>query len=516
MSAHEANEVASAATSTTHVSGEQSTVQAAPVSQGTCGEGESAIPADKVEEKIEAREEDWEHDPINPRNWSFSKKWIAVSIVSAYTFVSPLSSSMMAPGLPDLAEKYNVTNPTIIAMYLSIFLLSFALGPLFLAPLSEMYGRKWVLHGGNIGLLGFNIGCALAPTSNAFIAFRFLSGFAGSAPIACGGGVISDLFSEKDRASAMAIYSLGPLIGPAVGPIMGGFISMTIGVQYVFYVIVAFCGLATVLAIPLRETYAPIIRLQRDNQIGRDLERAAAAHPHLSANHEGNKWQYLWANLTRPAILLTRSFVCFILSLYMALMYGIYYLMFATFPDLFSGEYHFNTGVSGLAYIGLGLGFLLATLFGAHISDKIYLNLCNRNGGKGKPEMRIPSLIIGSFFVPIGLFWYGWSAQARIHWIMPIIGTGIFGFGLMTTYLPIMLYLVDTFAFAASALAAASVFRSLLGFAFPLFGQQMYAALGYGGGNSLLAGLAIVLGIPFPIWIYYYGERIRARSSLAR
>lgn len=44
----------------------------------------------------------------------------------------------------------------------------------------------------------------------------------------------------------------------------------------------------------------------------------------------------------------------------------------------------------------------------------------------------------------------------------------------------------------------------------------MYAKLGYGGGNSLLAGLAIVFGIPFPMWIYYYGERIRARSTLNR
>ena len=56
----------------------------------------------------------------------------------------------------------------------------------------------------------------------------------------------------------------------------------------------------------------------------------------------------------------------------------------------------------------------------------------------------------------------------------------------------------------------------MLGFAFPLFGEQMYAALGYGGGNSLLAGLAIVLGIPFPVWLWYYGEKIRARSSLSR
>lgn len=56
----------------------------------------------------------------------------------------------------------------------------------------------------------------------------------------------------------------------------------------------------------------------------------------------------------------------------------------------------------------------------------------------------------------------------------------------------------------------------MLGFAFPLFGQQMYAALGYGGGNSLLAGLAILLGIPFPIWLWFNGEKMRERSSLAR
>jgi len=190
--------------------------------------------------------------------------------------------------------------------------------------------------------------------------------------------------------------------------------------------------------------------------------------------------------------------------------------MFATFPDLFATVYGFSVGIAGLAYLGLGLGFLAATLFGARISDQIYHRLAARNGGQGKPEMRVPALIFGSFFAPIGLFWYGWSAEAKIHWIMPIIGTTIYGFGLMTTFLPIQLYLVDTFTYAASALAAASVFRSLLGFVFPLFGEQMYARLGYGGGNSLLAGLAIIFGIPFPVWIYYYGESIRARSSLNR
>jgi len=84
----------------------------------------------------------------------------------------------------------------------------------------------------------------------------------------------------------------------------------------------------------------------------------------------------------------------------------------------------------------------------------------------------------------------------------------------MGIFLPIQLYLVDAFKYSASASAAAAVFRSLLGFVFPLFGQNMFDALGVGGGNSLLAGLAIMLGIPFPVWIYYKGEEMRARTSL--
>ncbi|KAF8830696.1 hypothetical protein HHX47_DHR2001051 [Lentinula edodes] len=374
--------------------------------------------------------------------------------------------------------------------------------------------KKWtsvaiVLHFGTLFSLAFNLGCAFAPNAGAFIGFRLLR----SAPIACGGGSIGDLFSERDRASAMAIYSLGPLIGPAVGPVAGGFIAQTIGTKYVFIVIAAACGVSLLLGVPLlQETYAPVIRLRRARAEG-DLEKAKHFHGPIS---DMGKWEYLWLNLSRPVILLTRSFICFMLSLYMAFMYGIYYLMFTTFPELFNVIYGFDTGIGGLVYLGLGIGFLVATMFGAKTADQIYHYLATKNGGKGKPEMRIPALAFGSLWVPVGLFWYGWSAQAQIHWIMPIIGSGIFGFGMMTTFLPIQLYLVDAFQFAASALAAAAVLRSILGFAFPLFGAQMYAALGYGGGNSLLGGLAIVLGIPFPIWIYYKGEQMRARNSLTR
>lgn len=461
----------------------------------------------------QAHDAQWASDPCNPRNWSTLKKWTTTALVSFYTFLAPLGSSMMAPGLPDIALRYHITNPTVLALTLSVFLLSLAIGPLFLAPLSEMYGRVWVLHIGNLVFLIFNLACALAPNAGAFIGFRFLAGFAGSTPLAIGGGVIGDLFAERDRASAMALYTIGPLIGPAIGPIIGGFISQTIGTQYVFYLITGLCGLAAALAIPLlRETYAPVVRLRKFKH-SMDLAEKAVV-PSIATQVPGSKWNYLWTSIARPMLILTRSFICFILSLYMALMYGIYYLMFATFPNLFSEVYHWSVGIGGLAYIGLGIGFILSAIMGAKVSDKLYSRLVAKNDGIGKPEMRIPALIFGSFFVPVGLLWYGWSAQAGIHWVMPIIGTSIYGFGLMTTFLPIQLYLVDAFVYRASAIAAASVFRSVLGFVFPLFGEQMFSALGYGWGNTLLAGLAIVIGIPFPIWIYYAGERIRSRSAL--
>ncbi|KAG2361223.1 multidrug resistance protein 4 [Suillus spraguei] len=474
----------------------------------------SVIPEHSLELKIQddQLEDPWQHDPVNPRNWSPVKKWTTIAIVALYTFVTPLASSIMAPGLPDIAIKYGITDPTVTALTLSIFLLSFAIGPLFAAPLSEVYGRLWVLHLANILFLVFNLGCAFSRNTASFLVFRFLAGFVGGTPVACGGGVVSDLFSESDRASAMALYFVGILIGPVVAPVMGGFIAESVGIQNVFYVVVGVCGVAAVLGIFfMRESYAPVIRLRRE-KISADLEKAATIHPAFTMN----KWAYLWINLKRPIMIMTHSFICFILSLYMALIYGIYYLMFTTFPDLFSTVYHFSIGIGGLPYLGIGIGFLSATIFGARICDKTYLYLAAKNGGKGKPEMRVPTLIFGSLVVPVGLLWYGWSAQAKVHFMIPIIGTAIFGFGIATACLAIQLYLVDTFTYAASALAAASMFRSLLGFAFPLFGQQMFAALGYGWGNSLLAGLAIVIGIPFPIWIYYAGERIRARSSLTR
>ena len=75
-------------------------------------------------------------------------------------------------------------------------------------------------------------------------------------------------------------------------------------------------------------------------------------------------------------------------------------------------------------------------------------------------------------------------------------------------------YLVDAYTqYAASAIAAATILRSLLGALLPLAGQLMYDDLGIGWGNSVLAFIALAFS-PVP-WVFWkYGEGIRTRNPI--
>lgn len=73
-------------------------------------------------------------------------------------------------------------------------------------------------------------------------------------------------------------------------------------------------------------------------------------------------------------------------------------------------------------------------------------------------------------------------------------------------------YLVDAFGvFAASAVAASTVLRSLGGAVLPLAGGKMFETLGLGWGSSLLAFIALAM-IPVPVVLYRYGERVREKN----
>ena len=191
------------------------------------------------------------------------------------------------------------------------------------------------------------------------------------------------------------------------------------------------------------------------------------------------------------------------------MVFGYIYLLFTTIPTIYGDIYNFSEGSIGLTYLGVGVGALIGMAFFGALSDRIQIRLTARNNGESEPEFRLPPLIPGSTLIPIGLFWYGWSAERHAHWIMPIIGIGWIGFGMIATFLPIQSYLVDAHGrYAASAVAATTVFRSLVGAFLPLAGPSMFASLGYGWGNSLLGFIALLM-LPVPLVFFYYGKKIR-------
>ncbi|KAG0128968.1 major facilitator superfamily domain-containing protein [Tuber indicum] len=456
---------------------------------------------------------DGPEDPENPRNFPTVKKWRITLVIGMYTFVSPFASSVAAPAAQEYAAEFGITSPTIASMTVSIFLIGFALGPLFMAPLSELFGRVIVIRVTTVLFLIFSIACALANSTAQMMVFRLLSGLAGSAPLALGGGILSDIWAPVDLVRAMAIFSIGPLLGPICAPVMAGFVVENIDWRWVFWILVILGGVSMVIGMIVfkEETYAVVILNRKAARLRKETGNENL-HTIFEVT-EDVRTGFLIA-ITRPVKMLVMNPVLLMLSLFLAFVYGFLYLLFVTFPILFQGKYGQSIGIAGLNYLGPGVGFMVGLIVFTPLLQKIYLRLTAANNGVAKPEYRLPTLLMGGVLVTTGLFWYGWSAEKKLHWIMPLIGTAFFGAGMIPVFAAIQTYLIDMSPrYAASAVSASTLFRSLVAFAFPLFGKQMYDKLGYGWGNSLMGFIALPLGILFPLFLYRHGEPLRIRAE---
>ncbi|KAJ6585509.1 MFS polyamine transporter [Mycena capillaripes] len=453
-------------------------------------------------EKVQKKDDsdivvDWEgpDDPLNPKKL----KWAATLVVSAFTLISPVSSSMIAPASTQVAEHFGITNDVTIALITSIFVLAYAVGPLFLGPLSEIFGRNRIIQGANLWYLVWNLACGFAQNTGELLAFRFLAGLGGSAPLAIGGGVLGDIWEAEQRGQAIAIYSMAPLLGPVVGPLCGAFIAQKSTWRWVFWsTSIVTVGIQILGVFYLRESYAPFILEQKANRIRKSWTPRKAQYAMSAQSLRTKIGQIIQIALTRPFVLFYHEPIVQLLGIYMAFMYGLFYLFITSMPLMFQGTYHESVDISGINYIALGIGVTGASQVNAHLMDYIYRRLREKNGGAVEPEYRVRALNgPATITLPIGLLMTGWAVQENVHWVVADIGIALVGAGIILSFQSIQIYVVDAFTlYAASALAAVAFLRSLCGFGFPLFGQQMYQKLGYGKGDTILAVIAIVIGCP--------------------
>ncbi|KAF2710442.1 MFS general substrate transporter [Pleomassaria siparia CBS 279.74] len=465
-----------------------------------------------AQEEADANIVDWDgpDDPENPMNWPTSKKWRLIFVLALVTLVTPLASSFFAPGVPLVMRTFQVSSNIIAALVVSIYLLGFAIGPLIIAPMSELVGRYQVYNVCNVLFVIFTIACAVSSNMNMLIAFRFLAGCAGSSPVTIGGGTIADIFPREQRAGAMAVWAMGPLLGPVIGPVCGGFLVQAKGWRWVFWILAIFAAFFSILLFTLTsETYAPIILERKAARL-----RKSTGNPNLRSKLKSPipPRDLLILSIVRPMKMLFFSPIVFLMSLYVAVNYGILYLFFTTITFVFEDQYHFSSGAVGLAFIGTGVGMISGMAVLGIMSDKVIKK--KQALGKVKPEHRLPLILTlpGGVGLPIGIFIYGWCTDKHVHWIVPIIGTAFIGLGNLTGMMTIQTYLIDAFTIhAASAIAANTVLRSIFGAFIPLSGLSLYDKLGLGWGNSLLGFVSLAL-IPVPIIFRYYGERIRTNK----
>ncbi|KAI1734863.1 major facilitator superfamily domain-containing protein [Xylaria scruposa] len=455
---------------------------------------------------------DGDDDPEHPYNAPRWRIYVNAILLSILGFLVPLSSAIVAPATGQVMAEFNTTSDLLEAFVVSVFVLALAFGPLIWAPLSEIYGRLYIYHGTNLGFILFTVACALAPSLSSLIGFRFVAGFFGSCIIANGAGSFTDMMPPQRRGVFMSLYILGPILGPIIGPVGGGFLSAAIGWRWVFWLVAILAGFVAVAMLAFtQETYAPAILQHRVNC----LRRETGNNRLLAKNQKDlSAWAILRHGIVRPMKLLVLSPISLICSLYMAIVYGILNLLFTSISQVYQENYNFAPNISGLAFLGLGIGSFIGMTIVSIISDRYVASRTKRHGGERKPEYRIALQPIGAVLMPAGLFIYGWTAQHKIHWIVPILGEGVTGLGLMMIFFSTILYIVDSFTiYAASALAVNGFIRSVGGGLLPLAGLTLYSKLGVGWGNSVLGFIALAI-LPVSLLLIRYGEYLRTRFPI--
>lgn len=112
---------------------------------------------------------------------------------------------------------------------ISLAVLGFGLGPIFLGPLSETIGRKKTLILSSMLFTCFNVGSAVSQNIQTLLVCRFLGFVLGGSSISNSSAQVADITTLKERASIYTIFNLAVGSGPCLGPLVGTFITNRAG-----------------------------------------------------------------------------------------------------------------------------------------------------------------------------------------------------------------------------------------------------------------------------------------------
>ncbi|KAF6829745.1 bicyclomycin resistance [Colletotrichum musicola] len=456
-------------------------------------------------------------DPENPRDWPEAFKWTIVGLLACMAFTVTFTCISVVPVaahiIGDLEHTDGANSPA-AALLVTIWELGEAAGPLLIAPLSEIYGRAPVLNAANTLFVAATALAALSTTTPLLIAARALTGLAVATNV-LSPAIVGDMFPPDRRGSAMSMVSLAPLVGGAVGPMISGAIAQTLGWRRVLWIAAALAAACEVLFLCcFRETYKmTILRRRAAEARERDGPDAALLHPAGVDDHKSA--MRLWESIKRPGEVLLGSSVLLALSFFGCITFAYFYVMSITLPNILQEVYGFSPAMTGLSFITFSIGSFISVLVSNFSLDRIYVKLRGANP-VGRPEYRLPLVIVGAFGLPLSIAAYGWVSQLRLHVGFLLACVALQGFMLLMCSLPLQAYVVDAAGlYSASAMTGVIVTRCLAGTFLPLSTGPLIEAFGYGWAFTILGGGSIVLA-PIPIFVMRYGHVWRQRSEYTR
>ncbi|KAL4913880.1 major facilitator superfamily domain-containing protein [Aspergillus aurantiobrunneus] len=453
-------------------------------------------------------------DPMHPQNWPMKRRVILGCILTFAALVAAYGSSVFATATPGTMGEFGFGRE-VAALGTTLYVLGFAAGPTIWAPTSELIGRRVPLLVGMFGFDIFILATATAKDTQTVMLTRFFSGLFAASLIALVPASLSDIFNSNHRGIAIAVYTMSVFLGPYTAPFVGGYTADSyLGWRWTLYLptIVGFLALALLL-IFAQETYAPVILVQKAGILRRQT-RNWAIHARQE-ELEIDVRELVTKNFARPFRILFTEPIAFLITLYMSFLYGLCYAMLQAFPIVFQDVHGMSLGVSGLPFIGLITGEIAGAAFVLSFYNSYNRELA-ANNGVPVPEWRLPPCITGGVSFAGGLFWFGWTGfTPSIHWMAPTASGVFVGFGLTSIFMQGFNYILDSYlSFAASAFAANTMMRSMVGACFPLFTRQMFNNLGIQWAGTLLGCIAVVM-VPIPVLFLIYGPRLRRMSRLA-
>ncbi|KAJ6260346.1 Major facilitator superfamily multidrug transporter [Drechslerella dactyloides] len=453
-------------------------------------------------------------DPLHPQNWSPRKKYLLSALLAATSAFCVWGSSIFSSAIFAVAQEFHVS-AEVGTLGVSLYILGFATGPLIWAPLSELYGRRLPIIIAQFGFAIFQIAVAAGKDLQTVIICRFFGGLFAACPLAVVGGAFADIWDNAHRGYAINIFALTVSAPALLAPVVGGFIvNSSLGWRWTEWItgIIGFV-LLFLNMFYLEETYAPVVLVEKARTLRR-LTKNWGIHA-KQEQIEVDLKELIEKNLSRPLKLLFTEPIVFFISLYIAFIYGMLYLMLTAYPIVFQRYHGISGGKGSLPLIGLILGQLLGGLI-VFLYEPVYIRKMKANRGIPIPENRLPPAMLGSILFPIGLFWFAWTGNyPHIHWIVPTLSGIFIGAGIFLIFLQCLNYIIDAYLmFAASAIAANAFLRSIFGAVFPLFATYMFNALKVNWAGTLLALVSVVL-LPCPFIFYKIGAKLRKRSKYA-